>query len=401
MTHGYDPKNERPSTFPDAILDNGIDQWPWFDLRGYRKTQAVGTRDYEEEKIRLAAALMGPEVSAATLVAGWKRAAAVRRGRQIVLRTLSAIVAIIGISTLAWLLYLWRNSSMEARVSDWALASRQLGTGALNRKLDSLAYALAAMSQAPTPEGYASLISAIEPLPVHLRTIRHDDGKKAVDVLRFLVGNRILLSAGYTGVAQFSSAEEGTLLTRVAISGRAAAIAEWPMAPLIAVATSKGVDLLTYARDPANPAPRVLGHLEAGDRVRAVAFHPRERTLVVGAFDGTLTMYVFGADLQSWRIKRRIVLKDKLGAKVGINGLAADWNAGRIAVVDIEGLIYVLETDRWTFATSPVRYSTEIFGLDVSQQGTVAAGSDAALPRRLRHQPVRGDPEHPRHRPLR
>jgi WD40 repeat protein len=376
VTHGNDPKNERAATFPEAILRHGIDRWPWFDLRGFRNRSGIGIRDYSEERLRLTAALMGPDISAADLIAGWRSALALQRKRQLILRIISGVILLLGAAMIAWLLYLWHNSSIQTRVSNWALASQQLEAGALNRKLDGLAYALASISQKPTADGYASLINAMEPLAVHQRTIRSGGGK-AVDVVRFLAHDELLLTAGYTGEAEFWSVTTGNRVALIPISGRAAAIAESPTAPLLAIATSKGVDVLSFTPSATNANPALLQHLDAGDRVRAVIFDHSGNLLLAGAFDGTLTRFRFDHRTRVWRAEKVSRLKDHLGARVAINGLALNWSTRRLIVIDIEGVFYTFDSDRWSETAQPVRDSTEVFGIASSGGSGLIAGSEA------------------------
>ncbi|HEY0513785.1 MAG TPA: hypothetical protein VGH73_17890 [Thermoanaerobaculia bacterium] len=89
VTHGSDPKNHREQTFPKLLVDRALDRKIWIDLRGFGAGPAeslISLRPYAEERLRLTAFLLGPTVSAADLIAGWKLAAARFRRRQAIVR---------------------------------------------------------------------------------------------------------------------------------------------------------------------------------------------------------------------------------------------------------------------------------------------------------------------------
>jgi hypothetical protein len=64
VTHGRDSKNERETTFPEAVVRRELDRRIWIDLRGFgagKGADLLAARPYEEERLRLAAALLGPD----------------------------------------------------------------------------------------------------------------------------------------------------------------------------------------------------------------------------------------------------------------------------------------------------------------------------------------------------
>jgi WD40 repeat protein len=160
VTHGRDPQKERKQTFPQAVLDHGIDQWPWFDLRGFNRRAElnVGVRDYEEERIRLLANFLGPDVSANQVVSGWKRARQKQRRWQAVFGGCVA-AGVIALALLA--LGLFVQSQQRAKTA----FSRQLASESLEKAQPqqdlSLLLAVSALRASETVEARTALFEAL------------------------------------------------------------------------------------------------------------------------------------------------------------------------------------------------------------------------------------------------
>jgi WD40 repeat protein len=381
VTHGHNPQAERELTFPAAVRARKLDQRVWFDLRGFSarvRRDAAAVRDYQEERLRLAAAIMGPEVSANDLLKGWKLAATKLRRRNALLGGVAAAAAVGAVATAGWALTRSAESNKEARASDWALASRQIGEADSTRMLDTLALAASSLAERPVPQGYLAILKAMQTLPRHVRTIVHDEQAKAVDVVRFVAGDRLIVSAGYSAQLRFADAATGALVASLPLSGRAMDLAEHPSKPMLAVSTQTGFDLVTYERNASHPAPVLLGQVRIGERVPAITFSPTGSELIVGAFNGELMRYEVGsARTQDWQPVERRRLLDRIGAKVGIRGFAVDPNARRLAIAGITGEIYCLDLNRWGSPPAVARYPSEIFGFAASPQGGKALGGDA------------------------
>ncbi|HET8774845.1 MAG TPA: hypothetical protein VFP80_13670 [Thermoanaerobaculia bacterium] len=194
----------------------------------------------------------------------------------------AALVALLIVAGFA--LRQWRDNARQARAGEWALTSEQIAAPQANRSLDRLAYALASFRAHPTARSYASLQEAMAPLPIAAGSFRMPGGK-AVQAVRFLDGDRLLLTISHDGVAQFTATATLTPVGRVPLSGRAYAVALHPGKPLLAVGTSSGLDLVEYSKRSA----RVVAHAKARAPVRAVAFGPAGDVLYSGDFDGGVT----------------------------------------------------------------------------------------------------------------
>ncbi|HEY0513784.1 MAG TPA: WD40 repeat domain-containing protein [Thermoanaerobaculia bacterium] len=285
--------------------------------------------------------------------------------------------ALAGLIALGWATLRWSESSRDARASGLALVSRQSSGTDANRRLDGLAYAASSLAEEPSPLGSATLVEAARALPQHLRSIVHDRGGKAADLVRFLDHDRLILSAGYTKVLQLAAADTGQVVGRIALLGRARGLAVHPSQPLLAVATQGGLDLLSYTPGSSDPAPRIVGRAAAGARVQAVLFEPGGTTLLAGDFAGNLARYrLADAGGSPWRPVRTLRLTDPDGAGVGISGMALDPGSGRLAVAGILGRIDCLAADDWKRRKS-IEHSSEIFALAASPDGRIAAAADA------------------------
>jgi WD40 repeat protein len=215
-------------------------------------------------------------------------------------------------------------------------------------------------------------------LRLHLVTYRHDEGAHAVDVIRFLSHDRILLSAGYTGIAQFASASNGSVVGRVALSGRASSVAIHSYRNLIAFGTQSGVDLVEYGEDANAPTPQLVARATLSERVRDVLFDPTNESILFGTFEGTigsLPLMTAGAD---WKPREQTQMRDRMGATIGIMGLVADWDRGQLAVVDIEGEVHCVELRNLARPSRTAKHTSEIFGVDRHPWRPAAIVSDSS-----------------------
>lgn len=334
VTHG----EGAAGLFPEPIVAAGLHQSIWVDLRGYKRDGPWLGRPYEEERLRLAGALL--DAAPAELIAAWQEEAARARRRQRIVRTCVAAALVTLLIVAGFALRQWRENARQARAGEWALASEQIAAPQANRSLDRLAYALASFREHPTARAYASLQQATASLPVAAESFRMPGGK-AVQAIRFLDGDRLLLTISHDGVAQLTSTATRMPVARTRLSGRAYSVASHPGKPLLAVGTSQGLDLVEYAKTTA----RVVAHEKTGSPVRAVAFHPDGDVLYSGDFDGGVREYrlVDG----TWTAARTLEVLDGIGARVGIIGFAPAWTKGGIEVIGIQGDRCTLDLTAW------------------------------------------------------
>jgi WD40 repeat protein len=365
VTHG----EESDRLFPQCVLDRGLDRSLWFDLRGYH-AEGKAKRPYPEERLRLAAALL--ETSPAELIAGWKEEAArARRLRNWIRAGIGTVM--LGLLVLAgFAIARWLENAGAARASGWALLSEQIAAPQANRSLDRLAYALAAFREGPTARSYRALQQAMAPLPVPAGAFRIEGGKGA-QVLRFLEHDQLLFTGGHTGNAQFTSTATWRVTSRVALSGRANAIAVHPRRPLLAVATSRGVDLIEYSM----LTSRIVARGISEGRMYAVAFAPGGSELYAGDFDGRVYQYaVPEGPVAQWIPVRSIAVVDDIGAGIGIVGFAPAWQVKRITIIGISGDRCALDLAAWSAACSTER-TAKVHGVAVAVRGDIAAAAES------------------------
>jgi WD40 repeat protein len=381
VSHGQDPKGQREASFPPKVLTEGLDANVWFDFRGARRWSrgdAIGVRSYEEERLRLAAALIGTDVSAADLIAGWRSAAAVaRRRRRLINAGLGAVVAAL-VTIGGWFAWTAAQRARESRAAGWASLAQQAVAAGGSRTFDALVYAAASVQAARNAEGSAALVDALRLLPVHVADLAHDDGEHAADVVRLVAGDSLIVSAGYTGVLQFSDPARVQVVGRLALSGRAAAIDVDHRRNLLAIGTQKGVDLVGFAPELQNPAPRLIGRAILDQRVRSVWFEPDGRAVLYGTFEGQIgRLEITRAAVSGWQPSMSYTPTDTKGLHFAINGLAPDWANKRLAIVDIEGVVTCVDAGTPSGVVAQFRHTSEIFAVDTDVERGVAAAADA------------------------
>lgn len=118
LTHGDPASQPLEDVYPEQVLRHHLHLPFVFDLRGFdrRLRRSVRPRPYEEERIRLAAALLGPEVSKDDLIAGWRVAFAIEQRRARWRRT--TLVSVFGLVTIGLALFAWRQreTAVEQRL---------------------------------------------------------------------------------------------------------------------------------------------------------------------------------------------------------------------------------------------------------------------------------------------
>jgi WD40 repeat protein len=364
VTHG----EEEQGLFPASAVAAGLHQSIWVDLRGYKRTAAWRGRSYEEERLRLAGALL--DAAPAELIAAWREEAARARRRQAIVRTYVVAALAMLLIVAGFALREWREKAQQARASEWALTSERIAAPQANRSLDRLAYALASFREHPTARSYTSLQQAMASLPIAAGSFRMPGGR-AVQAIRFLDGDRLLLTISHDGIAQLTATATRMPAGRIPLSGRAYAVASHPGKPLLAVGTSGGLDLVEYSKT----AARVIAHTNAGSPVRAVAFGPAGDVLYSGNFDGGVTEHRLRDG--SWTAGRTLDVLDGIGARVGIIGFAPAWAKSRIEAIGIQGDRCILDLTAWKAACDR-RPQAKVHALAAAPLSDVAAVAEVA-----------------------
>jgi len=332
VTHGDDIA----TLFPACVIGAGLHRSIWLDLRGYGRGAQPTRRPYEEERLRLAAALM--DAAPAQLISGWRAEAARARRRRAITRSLVITAIVVLLVVAGYSLRRWRENARQARAAGWALLSQQIAAPQANRGLDRLAYALAAFREYRTVDSYTALQQAMAPLPVVVGAFRLPGGR-GITAVRFLERDQVLFTTGHDGFAQLTLVATHAPIVRLRLSGRVYALAAHPERKWLAVATNRGVDLVEYTATTA----RVIMHLPAEAPVRAVEFDPSGRNLYTGDFAGRVTQYAS----ERWTAVHAVTLLDQIGARVGVIGFVPTWRAKRLDVLAIQGERCTVDLAGW------------------------------------------------------
>jgi WD40 repeat protein len=282
LTHG-DPAAQPPEEiYPEPVLRHHLHLPFVFDLRGFdrRLRRSVRPRPYEEERIRLAAALLGPTVSKDDLIEGWRIALAreQRRAR----RRRTTLVSVFGLVAITLALFAWRqrDTAVEQRLMAESNAA-SLRSDAV-RALDpvaALSLALKAYDLARTQNALNALRRSIDQVGVR-RSVAAGvalptswGGTMPVwDVSADR--RRIAIAADGDSIDVFDT----TTLDRVArLAGRrpnTSAVAVSPSGSLVAEADGTATVLILAA----GTAPRRIDAVHAATRLM---FDPTERKIAL------------------------------------------------------------------------------------------------------------------------
>ncbi len=384
LTHGGNPDVEPRPCFPASAVREGLHREIAFDLRGFKRVP--GARPYEEERLRLAASLMGEGQSAGDIVQGWRRRAHEARRRS--LMHAAAVTALVLVLVfVAWVLFQrWRTSAAEARTGLWATLGRGETLLDPDARLDALAYATAALAERPSPEAYQALVGTASLLPVLGASTTLDT--HAIDAVAFIEQGRWLAAAGYRGELLLL---DPVTLARTAVlklAGRASAIERVDGRHQLAVLNrATGLELIAIGPgDP--PELRIAGRArvapaEASEASVANPMHlglavdvPGNRVFL--ASGSIVEVYrLSDARVDGWKPTGRTDVQDAEGDRFLIRGIVHDPLADTLVVADIKGEIACLKLGEWPHVFARTQHSTEVFGLafDATTRRAVAADS--------------------------
>ncbi|MEO1369747.1 MAG: hypothetical protein AAFX50_21405, partial [Acidobacteriota bacterium] len=225
LTHGEDPAPEHWMPEPAARAEFGVDMW--FDFRGGRRSTSGGraVRLFEEERLRLAALISGPAVSASDIIKGWKIRDALSRRRKRRLRALTAAAFLIALTLLAFSGHRWWVHRQQAQSNLWAALSNAGSSLDPDRRLDTLAFGAAALGDYPSTEAMRGLTGTLSLLAVPNGSFAVDPKGRAVDALAFLSHHWIAAAGEDDTLRLFDRRDPDETVLEVKLPGRASAIA--------------------------------------------------------------------------------------------------------------------------------------------------------------------------------
>lgn len=246
LSHGL---NAAPGDWmPDPAIKAGFFHEIWFDFRSAKKARVNSTsnRDYAEERLRLAAALIGNELAAADLIKGWRvlqDAAAKRRKRRLALvLALTGSLAIgLGFATVMAL-----ERATEARVGLWAMLANAGSSQDPDRRLDALAYGAASLHALPTADAFRATAESLQILARPIDSIQVDHNKRALDTVAYLGNDRWLAVAGYDATLRLYERQGLKLVAAIKLQGRAVSLVDRPGKSELVIVTRQGIDIAAY-----------------------------------------------------------------------------------------------------------------------------------------------------------
>jgi len=178
LTHG---KTCEPSEWmPRAARQAGMGGELWFDFRASRQAApgSASTRLYEEERLRLAAALMGDGIAASDLVKGYKALSAQARKAERVKNLAFAGVAVLLAAGLGWAIRDGLDQAEANRAGIWTTLAGAGATLDPDRRLDALSYGLAALKTRPTAAAYHAVAESLQILAEPAGEAQIDPGRR-------------------------------------------------------------------------------------------------------------------------------------------------------------------------------------------------------------------------------
>lgn len=291
VSEGADPKVDDASLFPEPLKAAGLPGQIWFDLRGLNGRRAKKwekVREYDDERVRIAAELLG--VAAGEIRPVWLRERE-RLARRDTVRRRSVLG---GLTFLALTAVFFFARSRIAQDHDLRSQSRSeflAGTDAVSRGDIPLAlrHVLSAIDIHPTATAANWRLTTL--LSQRLFPVRRDFG--------------ITQDAGVVGV-RFDP--DGKRLATVARDGQ---VKVWSL--------NSG----SHANLPRRP----------GDTIRTIVFAPRDGILLTGSARGVVDL---------WDTNRRMARTDSFRLGSGVERVAFTGQGDRAAAVGADGKVHML-----------------------------------------------------------
>lgn len=387
LSHGSD---DTPAAWmPQEALAARLERVVWFDFRGAPKASpgSASNRIFEEERLRLAAALHADDIAAGDLIKSWRVLSEAARRRSHWRRFgLSLVVGCLAVA----LGYAVRESirqSKEAKVGLWTTLASAGSTQDPDRLLDAMAYGAAALHTSPRPEAFRSTVESLQVLARPLRSAVIDSNGHAIDAVVYVDDDRSLVTAGFDKTLRLLAHDDFKVLAEATLQGRAVSITDLTEQRLLIVTTRTGVDLFQYALGPsptlelvgrAQVAPvRVNESINSGHTL-ASAVNLEKGVLLLSATSGRVEWYRL-AEKQpvGWRPYHSVVLSDTQELPLGIFGMAYVPQSARLVVADVSGEVFCLDGRTGKAVAKPFKHTSDIFAMAVHQATGQVVAADA------------------------
>lgn len=387
LSHGTDATPV--DWMPQAAIDAGLDKVLWFDFRNAPVGSARGSsnRIFEEERLRLAATLIGEDVAAADLIKTWRELSATARLRRRLEKAFIAFVVSLLAIGLGWAVRESWVRTQEAKVGLWTTLANAGGSQDPDRRLDALSYGASALHALPRAEAFRATAESLQILAQPAESVVIDSSGHAVDTVAYLARDAFLVTGGYDKTARLVRRSDLQVQGSVELQGRAVSIVDIPERALLVVTTRTGVDVLRYALEPvpalvlvgrAQVQPvRVEGTILRGNTLAAAIDQP-SGTLFVSATSGRVEWYRLAeAAVGIWRPFHSVTLTDSQGLPLGPFGMAYAPATNRLVVADASGEIACLDAKTGAQATKNFKHSSDIFAMSSHAASGQVVAADA------------------------
>lgn len=347
VTAGSDPARRPEECFPAPLLQHGVHQARiWYDLRsdaGGQRTWAFapaplpGVRNAEDERVRLAADLLGWDNSTGgSLLAIWEREEARRRRRQ-TMRMVAAAVAFVLLGTVAWTM-----RSSAARENRIARARDLLLDAETTLRSDPQLSLLLALEAAHLAGDEALVqLPKLEPLlsrvllatPAQLGTVGDE-----VETFAWSPDGKSMAIGYQSGIVEIVAPETGARV-RLLEGTEWVESVDWSADGSLLAVASRDTILVVWDAATGMPARRIRFE----HSVMSVDWRANTRTLAAGqaiGFNSRVVVYDYAAD-------RRLF---------DVPGMRGAWSPDgeRLAAGGIDSAMYVFTADGEQVAQSPV-----------------------------------------------
>ncbi|MGR9270763.1 hypothetical protein ACU8OQ_25775 (plasmid) [Rhizobium leguminosarum] len=416
LTHGADTSD--PDTYmPKALRDRGGPDNPiFFDLRGFYRQRSLSpllaysakearlrrearswgsVRSFREELAKLVAQLVSDatdsSIPVANLVSAYEEVERRERVWRLIGRTILAIIAATLIGLLVWVTTGLLNEQHRQKITSWQQAATVLSTPSGANLLDALAYAASAVKDGDDPDGLDALynlLPRIVPVDQAIRPLAGESSSEQIQTAALLRNDEWLATGGRDGVLYLNDAVTGTPLAKLPLDcGRIRSIISLRDSNLIAVASDRGLRLVSIETRPAGLSVEDVGTLLSGKRIAAVAVDNRGRIYAGELFGRLWRLDPEGqshSQAPSFGLTDLGIVMDPRDTTLETPSsvFALEVRGTNLIVAGIDGVLTIFDVSSVTSALpAPVHqivHPASVLAMDVTQDGSTIAIADDA-----------------------
>lgn len=373
LSHGDDAT--AVNWMPQLAIAAGLDKALWFDFREAPEAhgRSASTRIYEEERLRLAATLIGEQVAASDLIKTWRGLSAKARRRRMLEKTGITIVVTMLAIGLGWAVRDSLLRAQDAKMGLWTTLANAGGSQDPDRRLDALSYGASVLHTNPRAEAFRATAESLQILAQPTQSVVIDSTEHAVDTVTYLANDTYLVTGGFDKTARLVRRSDLHVVSSIPLQARAVSIVDIPERSVLIVTTRSGVDVLRYALDTkpalsregrASVEPVRAEGMELSGTTLAAAIDRAGDVLFASSTSGRIEWYrVSEAGVHAWRPFHSVTLSNSKGLPFGLFGMAYVAATNRLIVADSSGEVLCLDARTGRAVAKPYQHVSNIFGM--------------------------------------